>query len=74
MSTDINALERLQAFVDEVGMQRSAAVKLGITPQYLSDLLNGRRSFSERILLKLGLRRAIVESRRAARAAQKETK
>ena len=75
MLNDINALERLEAFVtDSGGMQRHAAAKLGITPQYLCDLLNGRRTFSERILAKLGLRRAVVESRRPARAAQKETR
>lgn len=35
--------------------QKAFADKAGITPQYVSDMANGRRDFSERILDILGL-------------------
>lgn len=63
MRSDIDALACLQSFVREFppdARQKKAAAELGITPQYLSDLLKGRRRFSDSILEKLGLRRAVV--------------
>jgi len=43
------------------GTQRDAALTIGISPNYFSDLLHGRRVCSDRILDKLQLRRVIVE-------------
>jgi hypothetical protein len=57
---EIDPLERLRRFVGEHETQRAAADALGISGPYLSDLLNGRREFSEPILQKLGLRRVVV--------------
>jgi transcriptional regulator with XRE-family HTH domain len=57
---EIDPLERLKRFVGEHETQRAAADALGISRPYLSDILNGRREFSDPILDKLGLRRVVV--------------
>ena len=50
----------------QVGSQKELAGLLGISPQYLSDLLRGRRQFSERMLNKLSLTRIVVSKRDVA--------
>lgn len=57
----IDALGRLHAFVNRYKTRRDAASALGITPQYLSDLLSTRRDLSDKMLAKLGLRRVVVK-------------
>jgi hypothetical protein len=56
----------LRRLVKRCGTQRAAAVEMGISTNYVSDLIKGHRVFSDRILDKLQLRRVIVsrESRR----------
>jgi len=56
----IDPAARLQAFVSKYPTQRKAAEALGISGPYLSDLLNGRREFSNTILKRLDLRRIVV--------------
>ena len=56
-----DAIEALQAFVDQHETQAAAAANLGISGSYLHDLLNGKRTFSDRILHALGLRRIIIQ-------------
>jgi transcriptional regulator with XRE-family HTH domain len=65
MGKRIDAGQRLRAFVQRHDRQRDAAKALGISPQYLGDLLRGRRAFSDGMLKKLGLRmrRVLVEVR-----------
>jgi plasmid maintenance system antidote protein VapI len=63
MAVEIDALERLQKFVKRHPTQKDAAAALGITPAYLSDLVNMRRELSNTILAKLGLKRTVVQSR-----------
>ncbi len=58
---EVNALDRLHKFVAKHGTQKAAAAALGITPAYLSDLVNMRRDLSDTILAKLGLRKAVVQ-------------
>lgn len=50
----------LYNYVDKYPTQAAAAKALGITPAYLSDLVNGRRDLSDKMLTKLGLRRTVV--------------
>jgi len=57
---EVDALSRLHKFVAKYPTQKDAAEALGIKPAYLSDLVNMRRDISERILSKLGLKRAVV--------------
>lgn len=60
MKIDVDAVARLRAVITEAGSQRNAAAKLNIAESYLSDLLRGRRSFSDAMLEKLGLRRTVI--------------
>jgi plasmid maintenance system antidote protein VapI len=57
----------LRRLVKTLGTQRAAAAGLGISVNYMSDLINGRRDCSDRILAKLQLKRVIVTTRRKAR-------
>lgn len=52
----------LKQFVSKHSTQQAAAQALGIAPSHLTDLLRGRRTFSEAMLAKLGLRRAVVRA------------
>jgi hypothetical protein len=60
--TTIDPRTRLRWLIRIHGTQRSAALKIGISPAYFSDLLNGRRVCSDRILKQLHLRRIIVDA------------
>jgi len=51
----------LREFVARYGSQIAAARALGISQPYMSDIMNGRRDLSERIMKSLGLERVIVE-------------
>lgn len=55
-------LDVLKRFVAAHPSQAAAASALGIKPAYLSDLLNKRRDFSERMLESLGLKQIVVKS------------
>ncbi len=59
---EIEPLERLQRFVETFRTQTAAADELGISRQYLSQLLGSKRDFSDQVLAKIGLRRAVVEA------------
>lgn len=56
----MDAIDELEKHVKRAGNQRNAALALGISAQYLNDLLQGRRAPSDVILEKLGLKRVIV--------------
>lgn len=66
MSTEVDALDALKAYVkkftDTDRTQADAASSLAVSQQYLTDLLKGRRGFSDRLLKKLGLRKAVVKA------------
>lgn len=53
-------LAALKTLVKREGSQKHAARALGISQAYLSDILNKRRDFSERLLQLLGFRRVVV--------------
>lgn len=59
----MNPLEALKREVARIGSQKKAAKALGISAQYINDLLCERRGFSDAILAKLGLERRIVKRR-----------
>jgi transcriptional regulator with XRE-family HTH domain len=59
--TIVDPRSRLRRLVKRCGTQRAAAVKMGISTNYLSDLIHGHRVYSDRILKKLDLRRVIVD-------------
>ena len=61
--TIIDPRSRRRRLVRRGGTQRAAAVEMGISTNYLSDLIHGHRTCSDRILAKLHLRRIIVSAR-----------
>jgi hypothetical protein len=46
--------------VKKAGMAKIAAFRLGISAQYLSDVINGRRDISEQLAEKLGYRKVVM--------------
>ena len=48
-------IRKLQAIIEAEGTQKAAAEVLGVSQQYLTDLLKGRRDPGAKILTKLGL-------------------
>lgn len=56
-SEQLQPVAALKAFVTRHGSQTRAGRALGVTQGYVSDLLNGRRDFSDSMLRKLGLKR-----------------
>ena len=63
MKIDVDAVARLQRLVREVGSQKAAAQQLGCSNPMVTDLLMGRRKFSDAMLEKLGLRRTVIEAK-----------
>ena len=59
---EILIILRIQDAVAEAGSRKELAKQWGISQQYLSDLLRGRREASDRILDKLGLIRVVIEN------------
>lgn len=57
---ETNPRHILRQLVEQYGTQKAAAMSLGISQPYLSDLMKGRRTFSDKILKKLGLRSVVV--------------
>ena len=53
------AFERLRDYVRQAGTQVAAARALKVSPQYLNDVLNGRRD-PARVLERIGLRRVVT--------------
>lgn len=51
---------RLIKFVRNVGLAKTAAKALGISQQYLSDLVNGNREISAEVARGLGYRKVVV--------------
>lgn len=50
-------LREITALVKRWGSQESVAGRLGVTPQFLSDVRLGRREVSEKVAKALGYRR-----------------
>ena len=63
---ETNAIEALEAFVARHGSQEKAAKALGVKQAYVSQMINGRRDVTTRVLAKLGLKRIVVPKGGAA--------
>jgi len=59
----MDVIQLLEREVRKAGSQKEAAEALEISAQYLNDLLQGRREFSDNVLKKLGLERRIVRAK-----------
>ena len=57
VTTDDDLCDMIRAMPGTSGQK---AVNLGISPQYLCDILNGRRDISSNVARRLGYERAVV--------------
>lgn len=57
-------MHMLKHSVDYIGSQAETARRMGISPQYLSDILRGNREPSESVAKLLGYERGVVFWRR----------
>ena len=60
MKREVNAVLRLQEFVEQHGTQKAAAKELGLSEASLSLMIHGLRGISVATLAKLGLRRTVI--------------
>jgi DNA-binding transcriptional regulator YdaS (Cro superfamily) len=58
--TEKQALERLQQSVKAAGGQKAWAARHGVSPQFVCDVLHGRRGLTDTICQALGLIRETV--------------
>lgn len=58
----VDPIAELERFCKRHRTHAAAAKALGISAPYLSDMLNGRRDFSDAMLARLGLRWAVVRA------------
>jgi plasmid maintenance system antidote protein VapI len=58
----VEPIDALQRFIEQHGSRKEAADALGVSLPYISDLINGRRDFSQRMLESLGLKQIVVKS------------
>jgi hypothetical protein len=56
----IRILKALNKCIKDAGTQVAAAKRLGISPAYLNDLINGRRSPGEKVLAGLNLKKIVT--------------
>lgn len=59
-ATEAALLERLRIVVAGAGNQQLAARQLGVSAQYLCDVIKGRREPGKKLLDALGYRRVVV--------------
>lgn len=59
-STVPEPLDVLREAVRVTGSQKAAASHLKVSPQYLSDVLRGRREISRELARKLGYQRIVI--------------
>ncbi len=50
----------LRRLIREVGSQKAAAKKLGCSPQFINDVLQGRREMTETLAARLGFKRVVT--------------
>lgn len=53
-------IRKIERIIEERGTQKAAAEFLGVSQQYLTDLLKGRRDPGKKILDKLGLESSVI--------------
>lgn len=58
--TEAQALERLRQLVKKAGGQKAWAQRHGVSPQFVCDVLHGRRGITETICEAIGLIRETV--------------
>lgn len=66
--TEANALEVLRAHVEKFDTMTAAAEDIGVSLTFLSDVLREQSPISQKILSRLGLRRAVIRDNSAKEA------
>jgi transcriptional regulator with XRE-family HTH domain len=59
-ATPAALVERIRVEVASAGSQEAAAKRLGVSAQYLCDVLKGRREPGKKLLDAIGYRRVVV--------------
>lgn len=57
--TPDDAIELIEDLITELGTRSKAADALGISPQYLSDIMSGARAISDNVARKLGYSKVV---------------
>jgi transcriptional regulator with XRE-family HTH domain len=57
-------IEMIRQKVKEVGSQEAVGIELGVTQQYIGDLLRGKRTPGETVLKALNLRKVVYYEQR----------
>ncbi len=52
-------MSAFREFIERCGSQKAAAAKLGCSPQFVGNILHGRKAIPDAMLSKIGLRRVI---------------
>jgi hypothetical protein len=63
MYTREEVIQMLREYVEDCGSQKEAASKIGISAQYMNDLMRGRRSPGPAVLETMKLKRVMVYER-----------
>ena len=58
--TDEQAIAVMRTAIIKYGTQKKMAAALGVTSQYISDILNGRRPISDRMAQAIGLKKTAI--------------
>lgn len=56
---EFDCIEKLKAIVAKMGSQKAAALEVGITQQYLCDVIKARRPVGPKVLRYFGLKREV---------------
>lgn len=59
----INELDELRAFCNQFDSIAAASRELGVSRQYLTDIVNEKKDLSKGIVEKLGIKRVSIKSR-----------
>lgn len=59
---DIEVFAAIKRMVDAAGSQAAFARQAGVTPQYVSQVLNAQKPPSDDLLAAVGLRRIVVRA------------
>lgn len=63
MAKEANPTEALRAFAKQCGGQKAASVELGCSPQFVGQMLSGKKPVPDAMLGKLGLRRTVIAAK-----------
>jgi DNA-binding transcriptional regulator YdaS (Cro superfamily) len=58
----IEVFATIKRMIDVAGSQAAFARQVGVTPQYVSSVLNAQRPASDALLAAVGLRRIVVRA------------